>query len=196
MTQNLTTELVCTRLSHDMAGNIGAVANAVELLEEGDLDFLDDIKSILKHSSQTLAARLKFFRMVFGLDNANLDSAETVAQTARDYLASLGNKDYPIGLDFAVNMPQNRKPALRLIMILADVLIRGGEIRVSDKDGKIAAEVVAASKIAADKLERIRQAVDLGYTDPDAAMAPLCALLEEGRKLQLETDGLIRLIVE
>ena len=45
-------ELICTRISHDLIGNIGAVANAVELLEEGDMDFLDDIRSILKTSSQ------------------------------------------------------------------------------------------------------------------------------------------------
>ena len=35
-------ETVCTRMSHDLIGNIGAVANAVELLEEGDMDFIDD----------------------------------------------------------------------------------------------------------------------------------------------------------
>lgn len=28
-------EIVATRLSHDLIGNIGAVANAVELLNEG-----------------------------------------------------------------------------------------------------------------------------------------------------------------
>lgn len=54
-------ELVCTRISHDLIGNIGAVSNAVELLEEGDMDFMDDIRSILKVSSGVLTARLKFF---------------------------------------------------------------------------------------------------------------------------------------
>lgn len=66
-------ELICTRISHDVIGNVGAVANAVELLEEGDMDFLDDIRSILKISSSVLSARLKFFRLAFGLTNANLD---------------------------------------------------------------------------------------------------------------------------
>lgn len=53
-------ELICTRISHDVIGNVGAVSNAVELLEEGDMDFLDDIRSILKVSSSVLSARLKF----------------------------------------------------------------------------------------------------------------------------------------
>ena len=77
MTNNsLVCELICTRLSHDIVGNIGAVANAVELLEEGDMDFIDDIKSILGVSSKNLASRLKFFRMAFGLNNANLENKE------------------------------------------------------------------------------------------------------------------------
>ena len=54
MQEDNMTELVCTRISHDVIGNIGAVANAVELLEEGDMDFIDDIRSILKVSSKVL----------------------------------------------------------------------------------------------------------------------------------------------
>ena len=72
LNDTLICELVCTRISHDLIGNIGAVSNAVELLEEGDMDFLDDIKSILKTSSTVLSARQKFFRMAFGFDNDNL----------------------------------------------------------------------------------------------------------------------------
>ena len=86
MNNDLVCELICTRLSHDIIGNIGAVANAVELLEEGDMDFIDDIKSILNVSSKTLSARLKFFRLTFGLNNANLENKETVVKTVQDYL--------------------------------------------------------------------------------------------------------------
>ena len=58
-------ELICTRISHDLIGNIGAFANAVELLEDEDDDFIDEIKNTLKTSSEVLTARLKFFRMAF-----------------------------------------------------------------------------------------------------------------------------------
>ena len=76
-------ELICTRISHDLIGNIGAFANAVELLE--DDDFIDEIKNTLKTSSEVLTARLKFFRMAFGLTNANLENIER--------LCSRQNKD-------------------------------------------------------------------------------------------------------
>ena len=45
-------EIVATRLSHDLIGNIGAVANAVELLNEGDEDDREDIGNILNFSSK------------------------------------------------------------------------------------------------------------------------------------------------
>ena len=39
-------DLVCTRISHDLIGKIGAVSYAVELLEEGDMDFMDDMDTM------------------------------------------------------------------------------------------------------------------------------------------------------
>ena len=64
-------ELVCTRISHDLIGNIGAVSNAVELLDE-DPESVADVKPILEFSSKVLSARLKFFRLAFGLNNTSV----------------------------------------------------------------------------------------------------------------------------
>lgn len=85
-------EIICTRISHDLIGNIGAVSNAVELLEDGDMDFLDDIKSILNVSSHVLSARMKFFRMAFGLDSSNLENAEMIVKTCEEYVQTIGNQ--------------------------------------------------------------------------------------------------------
>ena len=51
-------EIVATRLSHDLIGNIGAVANAVELLNEGDEDDREGIGNILSFGSKVLRRRL------------------------------------------------------------------------------------------------------------------------------------------
>ena len=199
MNNNLITELVCTRISHDIIGNIGAVANAVELLEEGDLDFLDDIKSILKNSSQTLTARMKFFRMAFGIDNNNLEDKKLVENMARDYLKTIGNKDFPIGLSFDVQSTKRCKPALLMIMILADLLIRGGDIKVEEQKGVITASIETTAKISTDKLQKLENAVYNKIWEADAGMAPfydllnLCSpakinLRKDEQKIELVTD--------
>lgn len=130
-------ELVCTRISHDLIGNIGAVSNAVELLEEGDMDFMDDIRSILKVSSGVLTARLKFFRMAFGVDNANLEKLDLVEKTTADYLKTLGNVNYPISLTMRLSNWQLSKMAMLAVMILADTFIKDGNIEVREETGRL-----------------------------------------------------------
>ena len=146
-------ELVCTRISHDLIGNIGAVSNAVELLEEGDMDFMDDIRSILKVSSGVLTARLKFFRMAFGVDNANLEKLDLVEKTTADYLKTLGNVNYPISLTMRLSNWQLSKMAMLAVMILADTFIKGGNIEVREETGRLlilaAGESRSAEKIGA-----------------------------------------------
>lgn len=197
MNKTQITELVCTRLSHDIIGNVGAVANAVELLEEGDLDFLDDIKAILKTSSKTLAARLKFFRLAFGLNNANLEDENFVKQIVADYLQTVGNKDFPINVELITQTPAGRKKALPLIMLAADILIRGGNIRITEENTHLTALIDAQAKLSADKLDKIEQAAANASEIADAALAPLSVLLGNGYKFSCcRTDENIIFTVE
>lgn len=155
MNKTPVTELVCTRISHDLIGNIGAVANAVELLEEGDTDFLDDIKEILKVSSSVLSARMKFFRMAFGLDNANLTDLSLVEKTTKDYLKTIGNKNFPINLNLGDYSIKFTRIMMLSVMILADIMIKGGEINVFEQDCKLFVNISAVSKTSASKTEDI-----------------------------------------
>ena len=61
MSDTFLAEIIATRLSPDLIGNIGAVSNAVELLNEGDEQDLEDVNNILNFSSKVLSKRLKFF---------------------------------------------------------------------------------------------------------------------------------------
>lgn len=175
MAENLT-ELVCTRISHDVIGNIGAVANAVELLEEGDMDFLDDIRSILKTSSKVLTARLKFFRLAFGLSNSSLQDIPTVTETARAYLQTIGGGAHPIKLDLELHTDKFTRPALLIIMILADMLIKGGIIEAREVDGHFAAIIHSDCPPSAEKIKNIKTVLQGGCPENQAQYAPVVYL--------------------
>jgi len=179
---NILTQLVCTRLSHDIVGNVGAVANAVELLEEGDMDFLDDIKSILKTSSSVLSARMRFFRLAFGLNNANLENLEFLEKTVRDYLGTIGNRNYPLEVDFAMNDVFFSRPALLSVMIIADMMIRGGKITIAEKENKLWVVSEGAVAPTADKMAQLKDIFNGRQTEANAQFAPSYYLLNQAEE--------------
>lgn len=177
--KNFISELICTRISHDLIGNIGATSNAVELMEDGDMDILEDVKNILKTSSFNLLARMKFFRLTFGLDNKNLEDIPLVKQIAKDYLSSLGSDTSSITLDFSIETPSYIKSALTLLMICADLIIRDGSIKIFNQSNQIFATVSKQQRLSIDKIAKINAIIN-GNTDYiDANSAPLAFLIEK-----------------
>lgn len=168
-------ELICTRISHDIIGNIGAVSNAVELLEEGDLEFLDDIKSILKISSFALSARMKFFRMAFGLNNGNLENLELVEKTLKEYIQTIGNNSNNIIVDISLSDATFSKMALLSSMIVADTFIRGGYISIKQENDKLFIHS-DNNALVKDKVFIIKEVIKGKINDNLAQYAPIIYL--------------------
>ncbi len=192
------TELVCTRISHDIIGNVGAVANAVELLEEGDMDFMDDIRSILKVSSKVLSARLKFFRMAFGLNNANLEDLKNVAETTHSYLQTIGNAERPIQLDLELHSSAYARTAMLVVMILADVMIKGGRIEAREIDNGFAALIHTGAALSQDKIKIIKSILCGECTECQAQFAPVVYLqniLNSNKKINIIEDNTFGLMI-
>ena len=198
--QKNVSELICTRISHDLIGNIGAVANAVELLEEGDMDFIDDIRSILQISSRVLSARLKFFRMAFGLSSNNLSDIAVVAETTQGYLQTLGNSAHPIQLDLELHSTEYARLALLIVMILADIIVKGGHIEARETSGGFAAIIHKGAILSSEKIQQIKAILDNESTDITAQFAPvvyLQNLLNNNKKVNIiESDGTFGFIVK
>jgi hypothetical protein len=112
-------ELIMTRISHDLAGICGALYNTAELLEI-DETFVSDAGPLIKSSTGALTARLKFFRALFGLEGAPIDN-----DIVDKYLQTLSAR-------FELKGRVNNRMQLAGILICADMMIRGGQIDVRD----------------------------------------------------------------
>ena len=158
LSSNTITELICTRLSHDLIGNIGAVANAVEILDD-DPESVADIKPILQISSQTLAARLKFFRLAFGLNNAAPKNIAEIEQISKEYLSTVGSRQTPINFALALNTPELYKIVMLGIMSLADTFIRGGKLSVSENTNGLTMKAESDSPLSIGKLQTLQSTI-------------------------------------
>lgn len=171
-------EVIATRLSHDLIGNIGAVANAVELLNEGDEQDKDDINSILNFSSDVLSKRLKFFRLCFGLSNASVKTIDELTKITSDYLSTLGNPQLPILSEIKVDTAQIYKLILPGVMVMADTLVKGGKIIVMQKAQGIHIQAVSDFPLNNNKLHNIDLILEGKELEENpSAYAPLYYLL-------------------
>ncbi len=172
----LISELVCTRLSHDLIGNIGAVSNAVELMDD-DPGCVADVKPILEISSFVLSARLKFFRLAFGLDNTALKTTEEIQEIAQNYIKTIGSHTAPIELSFNIKTPELYKVILLCIMALGDVFIRGGQLAIVEETSGLSVKALSASPLSSSKLKALQDVLDGNIPEENPAQsAPLIYL--------------------
>ena len=170
-------ELICTRISHDLIGNIGAVANAVELMDE-DPEAIDDAKSILSISSKVLTARLKFFRLVFGLNNTGVKTIAEITDPAEEYIATVGSRTAPIKLNFNISTPALYKIVMLGIMVMSDVFIRGGELSISETVNGLTFTADSQSALSAGKLAVMQKVLNAEMpAENPAQSAPLIYMM-------------------
>lgn len=151
LTKTELTELVCTRVSHDLIGSIGAVASALELIEEDNNELDEDTKGILQTGTETLIARQKFFRVAFGTNNQKMPLNE-IENLCVEYLKTIGNKANPLTLKLQRVSPELAKIVCVCVMIAAELYIKGGEITISVSADNMKVHAVSDFKLASSKI--------------------------------------------
>ena len=116
MNNLILSQLICTRISHDLSGVMGAVYNGAELLQE-DEDFADQAASLIQNSATDLMAKMRFFRQTFGLPK---DSEDTTGE----YL-----KTFSIPFELSGVCTNNLQRAL--VMGLTDYFYKGATFEVT-----------------------------------------------------------------
>jgi len=140
-------QLLSSRLCHDLVGPIGAVNSGLELLEEGFDEGSGEgsgedgrALALVANSAVEATRRLAFFRIAFGLGagtkgQATLNEAGALASGYLEggKVALDWPQDGPVGRPDPVK-PNVVKVVLNMVLMAAESLPRGGKIGVSFGD--------------------------------------------------------------
>lgn len=147
----LLTQMIYTRISHDLSGAAGAVYNGTELLSE-DLSFADQASGLIQSSADNLMKRLRFFRQTFGLQNKQDPDATS------DYLSTFT-------MPFQISRACENNLERTLVMALTDVFYKGAKFELyPDK--------MNATGEALKNCDYLGQIFDTGLFEENANNAP------------------------
>ena len=145
-------EMISTRISHDLIGNIGALSSALELMKENNDELDEGTRSIINTATNTLKARQTFFRIAFGLDTKNIETEE-LKNICQNYLSTFGSRAYPLNLELFGISSSLAKFVCLSVMIGAEICIRGGNIMVSVNQNNMTIGVKSEYNLSAPKIE-------------------------------------------
>ena len=143
-------EMLCSRLCHDLASPVGAIKSGLELIAEFGGEPDDEVMGLIDSSAEQAVAKLKFFRVAYGLAG-EAQAAMPLAAAAEAAAIVVGGGRTT--LDWPTSQ-QPEKPVLRagalklllnMILLEADALPRGGSLRVRllPEAGGMEARIVA-----------------------------------------------------
>ena len=124
------TALTSSRICHDLASPLGAIANGLELLELTGLADTPEA-ALLSDSVQSASARIAYFRIAFGPASANTMIAPSVAQ--KTLAQNYDERKISINWQATTDCP---RPTAKLLFLLVQAvetaLPYGGDIALQD----------------------------------------------------------------
>ncbi|WP_425405757.1 histidine phosphotransferase family protein [Hwanghaeella sp.] len=131
-------EMLMSRMAHELAGPVGAIANGVEFMqevEEGATDAID----LIADSARRAAGRLQFYRLAYGGAGRSTSDETVILEAARGFVDEGGVVlTWPSGsaVDL-IERPGGAKLLLVAVEIARGALLRGGTVEVDALPGMI-----------------------------------------------------------
>ena len=129
--------LLCSRVCHDVISPVGAIANGIELLDEGaDEETSEIAMDLIRSSAKNASARLQFARIAFGAAGsagAHIDTGDAES-VARSFFDNEKKTDIEWHGERALMAKNQVKLLLNLILIGLSAIPRGGLVKVEIED--------------------------------------------------------------
>lgn len=130
MQENLT-ELMSSRICHDLISPVGAIGNGLELI--GALSSPSPELELVGQSAHTAQSKLKFFRIAFGAGSRALISSAETTRTATD-MFSQGRTMVEFTDTWGDRERRLTKLFFLLLLCVETSLPRGGNMRCTSTD--------------------------------------------------------------
>ncbi len=131
-------EMLMSRMAHELAGPVSAIANGVEFMQEVE-EGAEDAVELIGDSAKRAASRLQFYRMAYGGAGRATGDENVVRDIARGFVQDGGViLTWPDGA--ATDLLEREgggKLLLTAIEVARGVLLRGGEVRLSGDEGDV-----------------------------------------------------------
>ncbi|AVW91127.1 histidine phosphotransferase family protein [Celeribacter baekdonensis] len=197
MTQDLARDIAAmigSRICHDMISPVGAISNGVELLNMSGVSAGPEL-SLISESVENANARVKFFRVAFGMASPGQMSSRAEMVTI---LKGISTARLTYHWDATEDMPREEvKLACLMMMCLETALPRGGEIRLSCSGGqwsvRARADRLEPSPDLWARLGALSKAEGLKPSDVQFLLAPMQAAALGRRITHSSGDGVITL---
>ena len=133
---SLVSDLVASRMAHELVGPIGAISNGFELLEELGADAGEDVMGLVRESTRQAGARLRFYRLAYGRAGRSVSNVSQLKAAAAEFFQ--GAVKHELSWPLPPILPSLPDGAGRLALILSelgiDLLPRGGAVKVETED--------------------------------------------------------------
>ena len=141
------TEMLASRLCHDLVGPIGAVNNGLELMADEDLGMSDDALELSAKSARQAANILQYYRLAYGMAGARIGAdLGDLRELAAEFLATS-----KATLDWTIRRPHDDAPEglgkllLNMLVLAAEALPRGGTLTVAVLEGPAGLEATVTA---------------------------------------------------
>jgi len=183
------TQLLCSKLCHDLVGPIGAVSNGVEMVEEFDATMRDEALGLIGDSARQASARLQFYRYAYGRVGAPI-TCDVLAGLITDLFGDGPFKlDWPGDMSAEIVEGARGKLLANMILLATEALPRGGRISVRGSGEGGALRVVAdgeTSALPGEVAAAMSTEVDVKTLTARSVQAHFTALLAAGLAGRLE----------